>query len=340
MPRPTTTTNNPALDRTSQLELALSAWGPLAFDREGFERHAADWTIDRDAVGIVTPDLALAFESVDAAAHPVTIESVGDCGPNGSGYARVAAIGGRKLARGTKVAVIPIMGPVTPFQAPKWYAEFGIRVAALPNIVAAARAAANDPEVGRIVYAVHSPGGSAFGVGEAAAALREVSKVKPTVAAVAYLSASAAYWLSSAAREIVAAPSALIGSVGVRVTHMDVSKAMEEMGVVVTELSVPASKSDLSPYKPLSDTARAELMRTVEDIYSVFAADISSSRRIDMVKDGDQYGRVHPASFAKSIGMVDRVATFEALLVETAPSADMTATRRARLAILERQVKT
>ena len=338
MPRPTT----PTIDRTTQLEAALSAWGPLAFDRGAYERFAADWAIE--------PGATLSRATLDATAFvfafgadrgdPVQVEQVGDCGLNGSGYLRVAAVGSRALKRGSKVAVIPIMGPVTPFQAPKWYAEFGIRVAALPNIVTAARAAANDPEVGRIVYAVHSPGGSAFGVGEAAAALREVSKTKPTVAAVTYLSASAAYWLSSAQREIVAAPSALIGSVGVRVTHMDVSKALDDMGIRMTELSMPESKSDLSPYKPLSDTARAELMRTVEDIYGVFAADISSARRIDMGKDGEQYGRVHPASHAKSIGMVDRVATFEAILGESAPPADLTATRRARLAILERQVKT
>lgn len=315
---------HPELDEVTRLEADLSAWGPLAFDRAMFERFAADWASDDG--GTVLIDCAAAL----------TFESVGDCGMNGSGYTRVAAVGGRTLKKGEKVAVVPILGPVTPFSAPKWYAEYGIRVAALPNIVAAARAAANDPEVGRIVYVVHSPGGSAFGVGEAAASLREVSAVKPTTAAVMYLSASAAYWLSSTAHEIVASPSALVGSVGVRVSHMDVSKAMEKMGVTVTELSVPASKSDVSPYKPLSDSARDELMSTVEDLYKVFAGDVSNARAIDITKVGEQYGRVHSASRAKSIKLIDRVATFEQILGEAAPNADLTATRRARLAIMER----
>ena len=326
--------NGNTLDATTRLEVALSAWGPLAFDREAYERNAADWVIDAEHPAALPP---FPFEAFSAASHPVTVESVGDCSLNGSGYARVAAVGGRAMKRGSKVAVIPIMGPVTPFQAPRWLAEWGIRVAALPNIVNAARAAANDSEVGRIVFAIHSPGGSAFGVGEAAAAIREVSKIKPTVAAVSYLAASAAYWLAASTREIVAAPSALVGSVGVRVSHIDVSAALEMDGIKVTELSKPESKSDLSPYKPLSDTARAELMRVVDEMYGVFSADISKARRIDMAKNADQYGRVHPASFAKSIGMIDRVATFEALLGESAPVADLTATRRARLGIMERK---
>lgn len=339
---------NPTL--VERIEADLAQHGPMAFCRESFERYAMHYADPNLALGDVdrwgkprAGRVVPLFELFGGATFEresvgVTLEQVGNVGCNGDGYVRVAAVGGKKLAKGQKIAVIPIMGPVTPFQAPAWYAEWGIRVAALPNIVSAARSAANDPDVGRIILAVHSPGGSAFGVGEAAASLRDVAKRKPMTAAITYLSASAAYWLTSAAGEIVAAPSAMVGSVGVVLTHAEFSKALEMEGVTVTEITNPPSKRDVSLYKPLSDTARAELQRTVDDIYADFAADISTARRIDMVKNADQYGRVHTARDALSIKMIDRVATFEALLVEAVPSgADMTATRRARLAIMQRQ---
>lgn len=325
-------------DHVDAIESALSAWGPLALDREGLRHFYDSWAVERDKY---RPDqyVALHPDFTVSAQGGFTFTHQGDCGINGDGYTRVEAVAGRSLPAGKKVAIVPIVGTVTPFQAPKWYAEYGIRVAALPNIVTAARAAANDAEVGRIIYAVHSPGGSAFGVGEAAASLREVSKLKQTAAAITYLSASAAYWLTSTAREVVAEQSALVGSVGVRVTHIEVSKALDMDGVTVTELSMPVSKSDVSPYKPLTDTARAELMAIVESQYKTFAADISAARRIDMTNVGEQYGRVHPASKAKSIGMIDRVATFEALIGESAPETDLTSTRRARLAVMERKYR-
>lgn len=334
---------HPHLKNSAAFIAALSAWGPLAFDADAFDCFRSDWSVmapidpKPHELGEWVATLALADALQLSGQTNFNVQAVGDTGINGTGYLRVAAIGGRTLPKGQKVAIIPIMGPITPFPVPKWYAEFGIKVAALPNILAAAHAAANDQEVGRIVYAIHSPGGSAFGVGEAAAALREVSKVKPTVAAVTYMCASAGYWLASAQREIVAAPSSMIGSVGVRITHVEVSKALEMEGVAISELSIPESKSDISPYKPLSDTARAEYMALIRDSYATFAADISTARRIDMGKMADQYGRVHPASVAKSIGLIDRVATFEALLGETATPPDLTATRRARIAIMQRE---
>lgn len=327
------------IEQQNDLEAMLAAWGPLCLNSQALLSNADTFDVDEHSVGAVCRML----HGVDVELTNVHVTAEQINGPDDqfsrvdARYIVVTAANGRALGRGQKTAIIPIVGPVTPFGVPKIYEIFGIRVAALPNIVAAARAAANDPEVGRIVLAVHSPGGSAFGVQEAAAALREVAKRKPLVAAVSYLAASAGYWLASAAREIIAEPSALIGSIGARISHVDQSKRLEMLGITVTDLSVPDSKSDVSDVKPLSETGRAELMRIVQTAYDAFAADISSARRIDMVNNREQYGRVHPSPHARTIGLVDRVATFETLIGEVVGDGDMTATRRARLAIMEYQ---
>lgn len=306
----------------AKLVTALGAWGPLALDSDLLLRYAADYS-----AGSVFPT---AFDAFFANAS-LEIRS----GDADAQYGVVVAVGGKQSGKANKTAIIPVVGPVTPFAAPKIYEIFGIRTAALPNIVAAARAAAADPEIGRIVLAIHSPGGSAFGVMEAAAALREVAKVKPLVASVNYLAASAAYWLASAASEIVATNHALVGSVGAMITHMDYSRALDREGVTPTVISIPASKTEVSDMKPLSEAGRAELTDIVREIYQAFKSDVSAARGVDMDKVGDQYGRVHPTTGALKLGMIDRVATFDQLLGEAPQGRDFTATRRARLAILE-----
>lgn len=316
----------PTIPKQNELEDALASWGPLALDSELLRRFSVDFGSDA-----VIPPWALECNTFGVA---VELEGRQN---SGASYSVVAAVGGSRAEQANKTAIIPVVGPITPFPVPKIYEIFGIRVAALPNIVASARAAANDPDVNRIILAIHSPGGSAFGVQEAAAALREVASRKPMVASVNYLAASAGYWLASAASEIVATNHALVGSVGARIRHMDFSRAMDREGVTVTDISQPSSKVDVSEYKPLSDSARAQLDGIVGEIYQAFKSDISSSRRIDMDVYGEQYGRVVPTSGALKLGMIDRVATFDQLLNEASQGRDFTSTRRARLAILERE---
>lgn len=303
------------------LEAALGAWGPLAFDRD-----ACLWFAQ-----IPDEDAGLRACSLVGNTHAQYLVT----GDAGTLSARSGAPAG--ASKGNKTAIIPIVGTVTPFGVPKFYELFGIQAASLPNIIAAARAAANDAEVSRLVLVVHSPGGSVFGVGEAYAALREVAARKPMVAHVNYLAASAAYWLAAAADEIIAAPSALVGSVGVRAQHVDVSRSLDRDGVTVTEISTPASKVDLSPYKPLSDAARAEIQRIVDEGYSAFAADISAARGVDMGVIGEQYGRIAPTAEALRIGLIDRIATLEAVLSEGKQAGDLTVTRRARLSVANLQ---
>ena len=314
------------IPKQNELEDALASWGPLALNSELLRRFVADFGADA-----ILPPWAL---ECNAAGVQVELEERRDAEAS---YTVVAATGGARASQSNKTAIIPVVGPVTPFPVPKIFEIFGIRVAALPNIVAAARAAANDPDIGRIILAIHSPGGSAFGVQEAAAALREVAARKPMVASVNYLAASAGYWLAASANEIVATNHALVGSVGARMRHVDYSRAADREGVTVTDISEPASKVDVSEFKPLTESGRAELQSIVAEIYQAFKSDISSARRIDMDKHGEQYGRVVPTSGALKLGMVDRVATFDQLLTEAPQGRDFTSTRRARLAILERQ---
>jgi signal peptide peptidase SppA len=203
-----------------------------------------------------------------------------------------------------KVAIIPIQGVLTS-DGPSWYGtNYG-------TISDAAEKAAADPSVKRIVLSVDSPGGEVVGLPETANIIAQAAKIKPVSAMVEGMSASAAYWLTSQASDVTLTPSGEVGSVGVRMMHMDISKMLEDAGVKVTELQAGQFKTEWSPYKPLSDDAKADMQRRLEETHQEFMDAISGGRgsRIsqNMRRNSFGGGRVFSAKDALQHGFVDRI---------------------------------
>ncbi len=142
-------------------------------------------------------------------------------------------------SRGEKAAIIPVQGVLTQ-DGPAYYGTN------YQTIADAAEKAAADPDVKRIVLAVDSPGGSVTGLPETAAVLAAVAKIKPMSAVVEGVAASAAYWLTSQASDITLTPSGEVGSVGVRMMHVDQSRALDDAGITVTELHSGDFKTEWS----------------------------------------------------------------------------------------------
>lgn len=176
--------------------------------------------------------------------------------------------------------------------------------------------AVNDPGVKAIVIDCDSPGGTVEGVQELADDIMR-AKAKKSITAIAdCCMASAAYWICSAASEIVASPSSSIGSVGVYSAHEDHSAALDAQGIKVNLISAGKYKTEGSPYAPLDDAARASMQSTVDHFYSMFVDSIARGRGVSASKVMEKYGqgRMLPASDALKAGMVDRIATLDAVL--------------------------
>ena len=171
-----------------------------------------------------------------------------------------------------------------------------------------------DDEVERIVMLVDSPGGSVFGLPELFAKIRGADK--KVIAMVDALAASAAYHLAAAADEIVATPSALVGSIGVYTMHTDVSKREAEEGITRTFISAGDYKTEGNAYEPLTEEAEAAIQSQIDEFYSVFVRDVAAGRGVNeaTVRSGFGRGRVITASAALEEGMIDRIATYEDLL--------------------------
>lgn len=252
--------------------------------------------------------------------------------------AAVPRFSGAIVDRTNRVGYVMVSGVVEPFGNP-FYEMLGIPSANCERIERQLVALRDSELVESIVMVFHSPGGSTFGVEECAAVIREVNQVKPITAYVGYLCASAAYWLASQCSEIVASPSALIGSIGAYMMHVDVSEWYEDEGIRITYIARPDSKVEGNPAEPLSEKARENMQKIVDASYEAFKADILLTKPLDFTEKGEEYARVHVAAQAEALGLIDRVERFDTFTSKFGETGDTTSTRRARLDIMQRNPK-
>jgi signal peptide peptidase SppA len=220
-----------------------------------------------------------------------------------------------------KTTIIPVQGVLTK-DGPSYYGS------SYDGITTALDAAGSDKNVKRIVLAVDSPGGEVNGLPETAAVLSQVAKVKPVSAIVEGTSASAAYWLTSQAHDITLTPSGEVGSVGVRMMHVDISKMLGDMGYKVTELYSGDFKTEWSPYKPLTEEAVSDMQPRLNTVHQDFINAVAGGRgnrasaEIASKRFGE--GRMFSAKDALTHGLVDKLLSSNDFYKAIAPAAEET----------------
>jgi len=196
------------------------------------------------------------------------------------------------------VSIQGVLGP-----ASDWYSQSNYE-----DIRAQVRLAASDPRAKTVDLFIDSPGGSVLGLPETADTIFQANKRKPVRAFVTGIAASAAYWLASQASTIQVTPSGEVGSIGVLDIHADISKALENSGVKITAVHAGEHKVERAPFTPLSDVARAEMQRGVDEWYGKFLSAIRRGRGARVAGNatfGD--GRMLDAQHARLFGLVDFV---------------------------------
>lgn len=175
-------------------------------------------------------------------------------------------------------------------------------------------------DVRGIVLDVDSPGGTVQGVAELHAKIRAARGRKPIVAVANSNANSAAYWIAAAADELVATPSALVGSIGVYTVHVDESRALEQAGLAIHVYRAGKFKAEGVDGGPLSDEAEAAIQDTVDAIYGLFVRDVAQARGVTpaQVREGYGLGRAVVAQQALADGMVDRIGTLDETIARLA----------------------
>lgn len=216
--------------------------------------------------------------------------------------------GGRAV--GT-VAVVPVIGTLTQ----RVQAVGSAQTRSTAEIAAQVRAYAADPAIDAVLLEIDSPGGEVFGVPEAWQSIRDSAQMKPVVAHANSIAASAALYLGSAASEFWATPSGEVGSVGVYALHVDMSKALEEMGEAWDFIVATKSpyKIEGNPTGPLTGEARVHAQKDVDRYMGMFVRDLAKGRGLSEKRVEADFGggRMLGPLEARAVGMIDQVGTFE-----------------------------
>lgn len=221
----------------------------------------------------------------------------------------------REIRQTAGVLVLPLTGLITPRAG--IFDFFGLATG-LDRWTARFEQAVRNSDIQAIVIDIDSPGGSVYGVEEAAAIVYAARGEKKVIAVANPLAASAAYWIASAAGEITVTPSGEAGSIGVIAIHAEYSRALEEMGIGVTVFSAGKHKADGNPFEALSEEAAQGIQRAVDDYYDDFVAAVARHREVepDEVRNGLGEGRVLTADRAVEERLADRVGSLDTVLTE------------------------
>lgn len=212
--------------------------------------------------------------------------------------------------RAANVAVIPIYGVISPRANLMSRTSGGVTA---EQLLADVRSALADSTIDGIVFDVDSPGGQVEGIEELAAEIRGARGQKPMAAVANHLAASAAYWAIAGVDEIVATPSASVGSIGIFTAHEDISEAAAQAGVKTTLVSAGKYKVERNQFGPLSDEAKAAIQSEVDAWYATMTNGIAKGRRVsvDVVRSSYGEGRTLRADPALAAGMIDRIGSLE-----------------------------
>lgn len=177
------------------------------------------------------------------------------------------------------------------------------------------RMAKEDERIKAVLLDLNSYGGEAGGVADLAQEVRDLAATKPVRAMINDAAASAAYWLAAAAQDISITETGIAGSIGVVLTHQDISAAAEKAGVKITQIHAGANKLLGSPFRALSDADMAQLQESVDQLYALFTT------RVDAYRGGKSNARATEARIyrgqeAVKAGLADQVTTGRALLAE------------------------
>lgn len=175
----------------------------------------------------------------------------------------------------------------------------------------------DDPNVTAVLFDIDSPGGTVNGTPELAAAVSRLCKEKHVYAFTAGLCCSAAYWVASKCDVIYAAPSAVVGSIGVVMSIVDSSELHKNLGLKVEVFAAGKYKAAGLTGTSLTDEQRELLQSQVDATCAEFKAEVTRRRTID---DADMQGQCFRGVDAIRRGLVnariDSLAFLQAKLME------------------------
>ena len=176
-----------------------------------------------------------------------------------------------------------------------------------------------------VVVLVESPGGEVSEFGLGAAQIRRLTNEEGIVTTVCVdkVAASGGYMIACQASKLVAAPFAVVGSIGVIREGLNFNKALQKYGISPMVLTAGDAKAPLSMYGEITKGGLEIAQRNLEKIHVAFRELVVRGRpgladAIGEVADGDIYLGLE----ALELNLVDEVMTSEEYIMERVQAGD------------------
>ena len=170
------------------------------------------------------------------------------------------------------------------------------------------RDVAKDDHAKAVILRIDSPGGTTAGSEALYEEIRKVSEKKPVVAVMDTVAASGGYIAALATDHVVARGNTITGSIGVIFSFPEVSRLLNTVGITMEEIKSGELKAEPSPYKPVSEKARAHAMEMVQDGFQWFKGLVAERRKLAAAKvDQLSDGRVFTGRQARAEGLIDEL---------------------------------
>jgi protease-4 len=164
-----------------------------------------------------------------------------------------------------------------------------------------------------LLVKVNSPGGFPGTSQTIFSELKKFKTKKPIVAFIENVGTSGAYNVALAANHIIAAPSALVGSIGVWLQlPPNVKDLANDWKIKFRTIQSGKYKTSGSPFKPLTPAERAHLQMVSDDSYNQFVADVAQARGLS-AKNHTVWadGKVFTGNQAFKLKLIDSIGSRE-----------------------------
>ena len=174
-----------------------------------------------------------------------------------------------------------------------------------------------------VLVKVESGGGTVHGYGLAASQLKRIrdKNIKLTVS-VDKVAASGGYMMACVADKIIAAPFAIIGSIGVLAQLPNFNRLLKKHGVDFEQISAGKYKRTLTLFGENTDQDREKLKDELEETHALFKHFVKENRDIvdvDKIATGEHwYGKQ-----ALELKLVDQLLTSDDYLCDASENADL-----------------
>jgi serine protease SohB len=174
-----------------------------------------------------------------------------------------------------------------------------------------------------VVACIESPGGMVHGYGLAASQLMRVRQREiPLTAVVDKVAASGGYLMAAVANKVMAAPFALVGSIGVVAQVPNVHRLLKKNDVDVEVITAGKYKRTLTVFGENTEEGRRKFTEELEDVHALFQEFVKDGRPqldLDTVATGEAwYGKR-----ALELGLVDELSTSDEYLMQLCEERDV-----------------